>query len=157
MRADVSRFLKRINTAKYKDLEINLAEQLENLKNDASNAGVTIMYSPESFPTDNITNIEAAPEWAFIKAWQEIENVVGDYYAQVSGLSEKRVPFRKAASYLKQKGIIDGEMAMLLDKIQNTRNLIVHSTDSSITRGEALEWLGISRSVRDRLAQKLSD
>ena len=58
-------------------------------------------------------------------------------------------------SYLEGKGLIDAKMTMLIQKLQSTKNLIVHNSDSSITRGEALEWLGISKSIKDRLEQKL--
>ncbi len=61
----------------------------------------------------------------------------------------------KCLENLENKGIVHPEMAIVIRKLQSTRNLIVHDSESRITRGEALEWLGISKSVKDRLEQKL--
>lgn len=153
---EISGFLGRIKNAKYKGIELDLQQELEELKSDAGKAGVTIHYSPQSFSEDNVANIETAPEWTFIRSWQEIENLIVDHYSNVSGLKDTKVSFPKALQYLHKNGLIDFEMEMLINKLRQTRNLIVHRPDSSITRGEAIEWLGISKSVKDRLSQKLS-
>ena len=54
------------------------------------------------------------------------------------------------------EGVIDESMGNLIQKLRNVRNKIVHTADPDVTRGEALEWLGISKSVRNRLVQKTS-
>lgn len=154
-KGEISGFIGRIKNAKYKGVELNLEKQLEELKTDAEMAGVTILYPTQSFFDSNIDNIEHAPEWAFLKSWQEIENVIVGHYSKISGMKNSRVPFSKALSYIRTNGLIDSEMEMLINKLRHIRNLIVHSSGFSITRGEALEWLGISKSIKDRIEQKL--
>jgi len=145
----------RILKAKYKGIEVSIEKDIQEIKQDAENAGVTIMYPINSLTTDGIQSLEAAPEWAFIQSWQEIEKIVGDHYKQVSGMVFSNVPFLKALAYLEKNNFIDNEMAMLIGKIRNIRNKIVHGKDAHVTKGEAIEWLGISKSIRDRLIQKL--
>tara|TARA_R110000744_G_scaffold257211_1_gene372641 strand:- start:241 stop:459 length:219 start_codon:yes stop_codon:yes gene_type:complete len=70
-------------------------------------------------------------------------------------MKETRITFSRALTYIRENGIIDTEMEMLINKLRQTRNLIVYNSDSLITRGEALEWLGISKSIKDRIEQKL--
>tara|TARA_R110002153_G_scaffold105499_8_gene244185 strand:- start:501 stop:818 length:318 start_codon:yes stop_codon:yes gene_type:complete len=79
LKNEISGFLGRIKNAKYKGVELNLEKEFEELKTEAENAGVTIMYSSHSFPNDSINAIENVPEWAFIKSWQEIENLIVSY------------------------------------------------------------------------------
>lgn len=148
-------FIKRIKNAKYNGVELDLSSEIEAIKTDAENAGVTISYPSSTFPTDSIQNIAAAPEWAFIKSWQEIENVLMHLYSSISN-QEHRGSIILVISSLVSEGIIDQSMATLIDKLRTVRNKIVHSSESEVTRGEALEWLGIAKSVNDRLLTKLS-
>ena len=152
---ELKNFIRRIKNAKYKDVELDLESEIQEIKYDAENAGITINYPSSTFPDDSIKNIEAAPEWAFIKSWQEIENVIMDLYSQTSGAMIRQGPISHIISVLIENGTIDKSMADLVNKLRAIRNKIVHTTEPEITRGEALEWLGISKSVRDRLAQKI--
>jgi len=102
-----------------------------------------------------VSSIEAEPEWAFIKSGQEIESVVTKLYRQTSGSYEKRESISAIIKFLAERDIIPEELADLVSKIQGVRNKIVHVSDSDLTRCEALEWLGISISVKDRLEQRL--
>ena len=154
-RSEIRSFVKRIKNEKYKDIEVNLEKEIKAIKSDAKNAGIQINYDDSTLSEDNLRNIRIAPEWAFIKSWQDIENNLLEYYSKVSGLKTKRVNTRKVLSYLEDKQVLDNEIIMLIQKLRSTRNRIVHNSDSSVTRGEALEWLGISKSVNNKLSQKL--
>ncbi len=92
---EIRSFIKRIKNAKYKGVEFNLEKEMQEIKSDAESAGITIFYPQSSFPEDSIKNIEIAPEWAFIKSWQEIENVLIHYYSTVSGSKSEKVNVRK--------------------------------------------------------------
>jgi hypothetical protein len=153
---EIRSIIQRIKKAKYAGVEIDLERQLEEVASDAENVGITIGYPLEAFPQESIDSLEDAPELVFIRSWQEIENVITDYYKRVSGLSEKRFRFISSLTYLIERGVIDDDMGMLIRKLRDIRNSIVHSTDPNITRGEALVWLGIAKSVKDRLTQKLA-
>lgn len=152
---ELKNFIRRIKNANYNDVELDLKSEIQEIKYNAANAGVTIDYPNSILPDDSIKNIEAAPEWAVIKYWQEIENVIMELYAETSGAMTRQGPISHTISVLIENGTIDKSMADLVNKLRTMRNKIVHATESEITRGEALEWLGIYKSVRDRLAQKL--
>ena len=154
-RSEIRSFIKRIKNAKYKDLQVDLEKEIKEIKDEAEDAGINITYDSSAFSEDSIKNIQAAPEWAFIKSWQDIEDTLLKYYTTVSGLKTKRVSVGKVLIYLENKGILDDEIIMLIRKLMSVRNQIVHNSVSSVTRGEAIEWLGISKSVNDKISQKL--
>ena len=151
---EIRGFVRWIRTAKYKDVELNLGQEIQAVKQEAENAGITIFYPDTAFPAETVSSIEAEPEWAFIKSGQEIESVVTNLYRQTSGSYEKRESISAIIKFLTERDIIPEELADLVSKIQGVRNKIVHVSDSELTRGEALEWLGISKSVKDRLEQR---
>ena len=156
-KSEISKFLQRVKNAKYMGVELDLEKEFSELKAEATDAGVTIMYAPSSFDRATLDSLEDAPELAFIRSWQEIENVVVSHYGSVSGLKAKegRFNFGKAVKYLRENGTINAELEMLIQKLRQTRNLVVHGSDVSVSRAEAFEWLGISKSVLDRLKQKI--
>ena len=151
---EIREFVRRIRTAKYKDVELNLGQEIQSVKQGAEDAGITIFYPDTAFPAETVSSIEAEPEWVFIKSWQEIESVLTKLYRQTTG-NEKRESISEIIKFLTEEGVIQEELAELVSKIKGIRNKIVHVSDSELTRGEALEWLGISKSVKDRLEQRL--
>ncbi len=153
---ELKSFIRRIKNAKYKGVEIDLSNEIQSIKNDAELAGITIAYPSGSFPEDSIRNIDVAPEWAFIQSWQDIENVIFQIYAKKHGAPSSKGPISNVINTLVTDGVIDESMSNIIQKLKNVRNKIVHAVDPDVTRGEALEWLGISKSVRDRLVQKTS-
>lgn len=153
---EVKLLFKKVKTAKIKGVELDLSNEIQSIKNEAESAGITILYPTGSFPADSIKSIEAAPEWAFIQSWQEIDNVL------LKIQSERYPDMRRSGSTiavteeLYRDNLIDDALKNLLHKLRKVRNGLVHAEDPDITRGEALEWLGISKSVKDRLIQRLS-
>ncbi len=51
---------------------------------------------------------------------------------------------------------IDSGLANLILKMYRLRNEIVHVSGIDLTKTEAMEWLGVSKSISDRLNQKLA-
>ena len=154
-RSEIRGFLKRVHTAKYKDMELNLANEIQTVKQEAEDAGITIYYPDAAFSPNIVDSFETDPEWTFIKSWQEIESVLTQLYRQTTGNEDKRVSTPQIIALLADQNIIGKDLADLVEKIRSVRNKIVHVSDSNLTRGEALEWLGISKSVKDRLEQRI--
>ena len=155
LRKEISLLLSRITKAKYKDLEIDLRKTMGEIRNEAENLGITIAYPESYFPKESIENLKDSPEWAFIKSWQEIEDVLSPLVGVGSQGEVRRRSVNAALDELLSKKLIEPEMAAIVQKVRGVRNKIVHSpeAEASVTRGEALEWLGISRSICDRLRQ----
>lgn len=151
---ELTSLISRIKKASYKGIEIDLEKEFQEVKKEAEDLGITINrgdpFSDESFRT-----YDEAPEWAFIKSWQETESLV---LSAVSTLRQGRLrtsDFNEALSALVGANIINNDMASLIGKLREIRNKIVHGGESTVTRGEALEWLGISKSIRQRLQQAI--
>ncbi|MGF1845625.1 hypothetical protein [Vibrio lentus] len=147
---DLVNVLKRLKKAKYGDLELDLSDAINEVKNDAINAGITIMYSPDSFEASEMTLMSQAPEWMFMKSWQGIESLLFE-----QNTDGKRKPISRIVRDLEASQIIEPYLAELILKMYKLRNEIVHTDGLELTRGEIIEWLGISKSVADRLKQKL--
>jgi hypothetical protein len=152
---EIQGFVRRIRTAKYKDVELSLGQEIQFVKQEAEAAGITIYYPEAAFSQDAVRSVESEPEWAFIKSWQEIETLLTSLYRQATGNLTKREPIPQIIKLLAREGVIQQDLAELVSKIRDVRNKIIHLSDSELTKGEALEWLGISKSVKDRLQQRL--
>lgn len=152
---EIAQLLKRVKKAKYKGVELDLENDFQEMKKDAMDAGITMMYSPSTFQQENFEAFKQAPEWVFIKTWQEIDNLLNNAYKAKIDKVGKTPPTSRVISALVDNAVINSEMASLIRKMNEIRNKIVHSSEFEITRGELLEWLGISRSITDRLSQQL--
>ena len=147
-RKEIAALLKRVKKAKYKDMEISLGEEIKEVKNEAMHAGITIAYPANSFKIHDDPNYAEA---AFIKSWQKIESLLVNAY-KANNPSTDRIPLvRHLLSNLEKNYDLDPRVASLIPRMYEIRNRVVHSYENEVTRGELLEWLGISKSVYDRL------
>ncbi|EGR0930950.1 hypothetical protein EIC00_24735 [Vibrio parahaemolyticus] len=148
---DVAKLLQRVKKAKYGDIEIDLVEAIDEVKGDAIELGITIAYPSSSFSASDLELVQTAPEWAFLQSWQNIENIL-----ITKGADGKRQPITKIVRQLQSSEKIDSGLADLILKMYRLRNEIVHVSGIDLTKAEAMEWLGVSKSVSDRLVQKLA-
>ena len=154
---EISALLGRVKRATYKGVELDLENAFQEVKSEAQDAGVTIMYPPSSFSQENFDAMNQAPEWIFIKSWQEIETLIVSAYERKIGDLGKTRSISVIIKALVDHSILGQEMGLLVKKMYEIRNKIVHMPNAEITRGELLEWLGLSRSITDRLSQQLED
>lgn len=148
---DVAKLLQRIKKAKYGDIEIDLAEAIDEVKNDAVELGITIAYPSSSYSASDLQLVQTTPEWAFLQSWQTIENIL-----ITKGSDGKRQPIAKVVKQLQNIDKIDNGLAELILKMYRLRNEIVHHSGVNLTKTEAMEWLGVSKSIADRLKQRLA-
>jgi hypothetical protein len=156
---EIKFFIRRIKNAKYKDVEINLEEEFQTIKDKAIDAGITVIYPRTTFSNENLQTIETVPEWAIIQSWQEIEKVISQLYSTTSqaNINKNKAHLNQMISVLLENEIVDQRMVDLINLIKVLRNEIVHQSGFELTRGEALEWMGISKSIMDRLNQRLNE
>lgn len=156
-REEIRQFLRRIKNAKYGGVEVSLEQEMQQIKASAQSAGITIVYPSSALSPDSVASIDAAPEWAFIKSWKEIENLIGRLYNVATATSEPgSISFAQKLKILQAGGNLDERLASVIIALHQTRNRIVHESNHSITRGEALEWLGIAKSIADRIRQRIN-
>lgn len=148
---DVAKLLQRVKKAKYGDIEIDLVEAINEVKGDAIELGITIAYPSSSYSASDLELVQIAPEWVFLQSWQNIENIL-----ITKGSDGKRQPIYKLVQQLQSSYKIDSGLANLILKIYRLRNEIVHVSGIDLTKTEAMEWLGVSKSISDRLNQKLA-
>lgn len=152
---EISALLGRVKRATYKGVELDLESAFKEVKNEAQDAGITIMYPASSFAKENFEAMNQAPEWIFIKSWQEMEQLLISAHERKIGKLVKSRSISMIIKALIDHSILNSEMGMLVKKMFEIRNKIVHMPDAQLTRGELLEWLGLSRSITDRLSQQL--
>jgi hypothetical protein len=114
------------------------------------------MYSPSSFAPGAFSEIEQAPELVFIRTWQEIESLLNAAYKKNFPIDGRLPPTSKIISMLVENQLINNDLASLMKNMYSLRNKIVHSSDFNMTRGELIEWQGLSKSITDRLTSQLS-
>lgn len=144
----------RIKKASYKGVEIDLEKEFQEVKREAEDIGITIIPG-DPFSDEAVRTYNEAPEWAFIKSWQETENLVLGAARTILPSQTRTSNITKIIEDLVKAGVIDAGMAELIRKMREIRNMIVHGGQAVVTRGEALEWLGISKSIRQRLKQAI--
>ena len=152
---EISSLLKRVKGAKFKGVEIDLENAFQEVKTDALDAGITMRYPLESYQKDNIDALQEAPEWLFVKTWQEIENLLNTAYKEKIDNKGRTPPIVSVITALVDNSVLGSELASLVRKMRDIRNTIIHSPSLEMTRGELIEWLGLSRSITDRLSREL--
>ncbi|WP_195848193.1 hypothetical protein, partial [Providencia sp. wls1948] len=140
----------KIRKAKFRDFEVDLSEAIKDVTNNAIELGITVFYPRSTYNNNDLQMIKVAPAWAFLQSWKAIEDILRSGCA---GQSKRSVSM--IIKDLEQSHIIDPNLAKLILKMFKLRNEIVHVLDAEITEAEAMEWLAVSKSVQDRLKQRL--
>ncbi len=148
---EISLLLGRIKQARYKGVELDLETEFKEVKQEAYDAEITVLYPESSFSKEYFDAINEAPEWVFIKSWQEIEQLIIEAQEQIPELSTKTKSISRTLSSLVEYSVITKELGILIKNMYEIRNKIVHSYNAEFTRGELIEWLGLARSLKDRL------
>ncbi|NDV22259.1 hypothetical protein [Desulfovibrio sp. JC022] len=154
---DFFALLNKIKTAKYKDIQLDLHDEFQEIKSDADKAGITVRYPISPLLEKYEEAINKSPEWVFIESWNEIENILSDAAKKLLGSSERRIPSHQILNELESRSVIGNDLSVLVKKLLNLRNKVVHKNmqDPGYTHGEIIEWLGLSQSVKDRLQQRI--
>lgn len=152
---EVGSLLKRVKKAKYKGMELDLENEFKEVKAEAADAGVTIMYPSSSFQPEVFSEMQLAPELVFIRTWQEIESILNNAFKERYPVDKRFPPVSKIVSTLVEDNLINNDLASLIRNMYSLRNKIVHSSDFNMTRGELIEWQGLSKSIIDRLTNQL--
>jgi hypothetical protein len=150
-KGELPSLLKRMKKAKVGNVEFDFSEAITDFKNLAFQAGVSISGVSDVFSNKDITMFQEAPEWAFIKSWQNVEDLLIK-----SNYGRPKTSITRTIDELLKSSSINDDIANLLLKMYRLRNDIVHAKNPEVSRGEILEWLGLSRSIHDRLELQLS-
>ena len=142
-----------ISSLKAQGLEINFREELQTIKESATDAGVTVMYRDIADKPD-LAQSTGDPHTFIIRQWAEIEEMLIDWERNNPSQSVTRNP-RTIIERLKSQGVIDNDLYGLLLKMQDLRSQVVHESGFELSRGDAIDFLSLTRSLKSRLSIRL--
>lgn len=142
-----------IKSIKYKNLEINFREMLDNVRDTVDEAGGTaVPAGDDSKNSEEKAFLELArlaPAAAVMDSWKLLEKVVDQIGDQ-----------RGVRSHMKVIDVLRKESGdEFLDsyrELRELRNAAVHASDRKITTGEALEYRDLVRSLAVYLKLKFA-
>ncbi|MNC41976.1 hypothetical protein D3C75_907710 [compost metagenome] len=143
LRSPLARLLPLIRTLKYKDLQIDLGEQLEAVKEQVEASSDASSNDPEE-PTSTYKDLARIdPRAAVLSAWVPVELALKDL-AFKRGLYTLQASPAAMAKRLQEHGLLDQVTYDTLSKLRAIRNEAAHlmlvSYDEAISMGEMCEW-----------------
>jgi hypothetical protein len=142
-----------VSKVKLKDVEVDFREKIAEVKQSASDQALTVFYPQTQAVVGQIDLAESRPQAFLVELTTEIERILIDW-EKSRGKTGSRAPL-EILDELQKLGLIGPDIRDPANRLFGMRNQYIHANSISITSGEALELLGIARSVRDRLKQKL--
>ena len=132
MRPIVEKLIGLISTIRYKGLELNLNQEVEQAANEAIRNLPQIDES--SLDTTAFGSASEDPRWTIIKAWASveaaIERLAATKYEDQRGVPGRRPPnITGVLRRLQSEGLIDPSLYGIINDMRATRNLIVHGQD----------------------------
>ncbi len=144
-------FLRRL---KYKEVELEFAKELAQLKSDitANEPAISQKSSLLAASTSinrllNIASISTSA--AILEAWSELESasvaVASSFWAQPPSDTFKNIP--KLGEYLLQCKVIDEKQLGVFDKLRELRNKAAHAIDLNLSQEEARIYIELATSL----------
>lgn len=145
MRNPLANLLPLIRTLKYKDLQIDIGEQLEAVKEQVGEESDTPAAPAEEPPLSFKALALADPRAAVLSAWIPVETELNEISEKL-GLNNRRSPLMLIDA-LRREGVVDILTFETLDKLRRIRNSAVHaagesvSFDDAISMAEMCQWV----------------
>lgn len=148
LRAPLANLIPRVRGVKYGDLHVDLAAQIEEVKEQVQASGEA-PADPSPEPTLSFQSLaKADPRAAILSAWIPVEIELNEI-AEKSGLTlvSGKTGLAQVVE-LKEIGVLDSFMTRTLTKLRRIRNTAVHATGDSVgyedamVMGEMCGWVG---------------
>ncbi len=141
----------RIIKFKYKDLELELSEPLEqigqDLREQSSFEPGVIAEDPNLSPL-----IETSPTLAVLEAWKSIEFAARKKVEHLIPPEEKfSDPLDRPISYLEYKGALIPSTASALRDLRALRNQVVQLKDATVSREGAIQYTELAIAIRRQI------
>jgi len=147
LRKPIKSLLPFVENIKYKDLEVKFRKGLDQIKEEAKEAGIEL--KPEiGEKTEIYRLVEVSPSSAIIESWQELEISAR---RKVEELAPSEAKFKnllqRPIAYLEYTGALTPSTARAIRELQSLRNQTGHATDIKITKDDAIEYASLSKAI----------
>jgi hypothetical protein len=149
MRNPLANLLPLIRTLKYKDLQIDIGERLEAVKEQVGVESDTPADPPKEPPLSFKALAQADPRAAVLSAWIPVETELNEISEKLN-LDIKRSPLLLIDA-LRKQGVVDSLTFETLDKLRRIRNSAVHATGGSVSFDDAINMAEMCHWVNAQL------
>ncbi|MDR9875913.1 DUF4145 domain-containing protein [Pseudomonas allii] len=149
MRNPLSKLVPLIRTLKYKDLQIDIGEQLEAVRDQVGAEGEELNLPIEAPPLSYKSLAQADPRAAVLSAWLPVETELYGIAAKL-GISGKPSPLLLIRE-LERAGVLDQVTFDTLEKLRRIRNAAIHITEAEVTFDDAMNMADMCQWVKSQL------
>lgn len=147
LRKPIKALLPFVENIKYKDFEVKFRKELDQVKEEAKEAGIEIQTEIGD-KTEIYKLIEVSPTAAILESWKELEISARK---KVEELAPRDAKFRnllqRPIAYLEHTGALIPSTARTVRDLQSLRNQAAHSTELKLTKEDAIEYVSISKGI----------
>lgn len=164
-RSPLQKLLEGLTRLRYGELEMNFKQEMQNIKDQATTAGIEL--EPKTTPaktttrdsaeiiTDALKLVEEFPEPAVVLAWTAVEHEllqVGLRF-DIPTSSRGYNPPGRAIRFLREHGQLESEACDILDRMRILRNAAAHTIKEKvrISSDEATEFVYLTGAMTERL------
>ncbi|MBK5415033.1 DUF4145 domain-containing protein [Pseudomonas sp. TH31] len=149
MRNPLAKLIPLIRTLKYKDLQIDIGEQLEAVREQVDAKGETPEIATQEPPLSFQSLAKADPRAAVLSAWIPVETELNDISRKM-GMDLRSSTIRILAA-LYQANVLDELTFNTLQKLRHIRNTAVHVTEAGVTFEDAINMADMCLWVNGQL------
>lgn len=162
LRQPLAKLIPMIRSLKYKDLQIDLGEQLAVVQENVEAAGEEPVKPSEQLPPSFQTLADIDPRAAILSAWLPVESKLNEIGEQLSRHPEtdlRKGSIRLAVSdmdivnSLWGKGLVDQVTVGAILRLRRIRNDAVHLSEKDITSQDALQMASMCDWVLTQLSK----
>ncbi|WP_177325204.1 hypothetical protein [Pseudomonas umsongensis] len=155
MRNPLAKLIPLIRTLKYKDLQIDIGEQLEAVREQVGAEGETPEIVTQEPPLSFQSLAKADPRAAVLSAWIPVEIELNDIARKMgfeasSAIRRPMIPINMIR-YLFEQNLVDRLTYETLEKLRRIRNTAVHVTEASVTFEDAINMADMCQWVNGQL------
>jgi hypothetical protein len=150
---NMDRISSTVSKVKVKDVEVDFREKIADVKQAANDQALTILYPRAANVLPQVSLAESRPQAFLVELTSDIENALLEWEKK-QGKTGARAPM-DILRELADRKLIGDDVLTPASQLFEIRNQYVHSENISLTSGEAMELVGIARSVRERLRLRL--
>ncbi len=147
LRKPLKALLPFVENIKYKDFEVKFRKELDQVKEEAQEAGIEIQTEIGE-KTEIYKLIEVSPISAILESWKELEVSARK---KVEELAPRDTQFRnllqRPIAYLEYTGALIPSTARTVRDLQSLRNQAAHSTELKLTKEDAIEYVSLSKGI----------
>lgn len=138
LRHPLEKLIPRVRVVKYGDLQVDLATQIEEVKEQVEASGEAAA-APSPEPNLSFKALaQADPRAAILSAWIPVEVQLNEITAKSGTQLVAGKPALAQLMKLQEIGVLDNFMARTLAKLRRIRNTAVHLTDDSVGYDDAM-------------------